>query len=95
MHVVTVRFQVKPEFVEAFQLAVNQQAITSMANSHGCRKFDVCFGANRERVFLYELYDAASDFQNHLRTPHFLAFSQQTTDWVASKEVHEWSLVSA
>ncbi|MBS4085056.1 MAG: methylglyoxal synthase [Rhizobiales bacterium] len=92
MHVVTVLFVVKPEYADSFQLVVRQQGVTSLTHSHGCRRFDVSFDQNCEQVFLYELYDRAEDFQNHLKTPHFLSFSQKTKDWIVSKEVREWSL---
>lgn len=92
MHVVTVLFDIKPEYVSQFRSAVMMQASASLARSVGCRCFDVSFSERGEQVFLYELYDKASDFQLHLKTSHFARFSEQTKSWVLSKAVSEFSL---
>lgn len=89
MHVVTVTFRLAPGFSERFLQAVTANARESLQRESGCRRFDVCVAHEDEnRVFLYELYDSAEDFQRHLQTPHFLAFNEATAAWVESKQVN-------
>jgi quinol monooxygenase YgiN len=48
----------------------------------------VCVAHDDEnRVFLYEMYDTAEDFEQHLKTAHFLAFNEATSEWLLSKQV--------
>jgi methylglyoxal synthase len=94
MHVVTVLFQVMPQYAAQFRTAVMMQASASLARSVGCRRFDVSFSERDNQVFLYELYDTADDFQLHLKTSHFSRFSEQTKTWIISKVISEFSLAS-
>jgi autoinducer 2-degrading protein len=88
MHVVTVNFQIAPGFSAQFMRAVTANARESLQRESGCRRFDVCIAQDDEnRVFLYELYDTAQDFERHLKTSHFLAFNEATSAWVLSKQV--------
>jgi quinol monooxygenase YgiN len=88
MYVVTVTFQLVPGFGEQFVRAVKANARESLARERGCRRFDVCVAHDDEnRVFLYEMYDTAEDFEQHLKTAHFLAFNEATSEWLLSKQV--------
>ena len=92
--VVTVAFTVKPGFMDAFMGAVAQQAETSLAREPACRVFDVAIADDgAPTVFLYEVYDTEADFQAHLGTAHFVAFSNLVEDWTLSKSVQTWTQV--
>lgn len=92
MHVVTVEFDIAPEHWASFMPAMLANAAMSLAVEPGCRQFDVCEGAPGEhRVFLYELYDTAHDFDLHLKAEHFLRFNAQTQAWVSRKQVKVYS----
>ena len=84
-----VQFHIKPGFVEQFESAIKQNAVTSLNEEPGCKFFDVCRDpADPTVFFLYELYDNQEAIQAHMRSRHFLEFSEQTKDWVAQKTVH-------
>ena len=91
MFVVTVLFSIKPAHVDEFMAAMLANASTSLQDEPGCQQFDVCqSGTDDAGVFLYEVYDSQADFERHLVTPHFLAFSQQTALWVQAKAVQTY-----
>ncbi len=94
MHVVTVEFVVKPECVAAFRQAVMEQAANTLREEPACRRFDVCIdltGGNT--VFLYEIYDDHTAFEEHLRSRHFQEFDSTTRAWLEQKTVQSWRLL--
>lgn len=88
MYVVTVKFQIKPEFIADFMPAMMQQASDSLTKEAACTQFDVCISENDQNlVYLYEIYNTKADFDFHLTTEHFQSFSAKVADWVADKQV--------
>jgi (4S)-4-hydroxy-5-phosphonooxypentane-2,3-dione isomerase len=88
MYVVIVDFTVKREFFEQFRAAMVGNARASFDREPGCRQFDVCVAPeDPATIFLYEVYDDQAAFDAHLATPHFLAFNQMTSPWIADKRV--------
>ena len=95
MFVVTVNFEVRPEFVNEFREAVLQQAYTSQLKERRCRKFDVCFDPeDRGRCFLYEQYDDRGAFEEHLESSHFAEFDKTVSSWIINKTVHVFNLAN-
>jgi len=95
MYVITVEFAVKSGCEESFIARVKKQAEDSLNLETACRYFDVCLPEdNRSSVFLYEIYDDKTAFEQHLNTQHFLNFAEETADWVESKDVQAWQRVS-
>jgi quinol monooxygenase YgiN len=41
------------------------------------------------------MYASAASFDEHLRTPHFLAFDAESREWIQDKTVERWSLAAA
>ncbi|MCU0902114.1 MAG: antibiotic biosynthesis monooxygenase [Cypionkella sp.] len=91
MHVVTVHFQLHPGQFDGFLAAMRRQRDASLAQSAGCRQFDIAHDG-KATIFLYEVYDAPEDFARHLTTPHFKQFAVVTAAMVATKSVAEWQL---
>jgi quinol monooxygenase YgiN len=89
MHIVTVRFTLRPDALDAFLTAVRRQRDASLQHSAGCRRFEIAHDGARA-VFLYEAYDAPADFSAHLQTGHFRAFAAETADMVLEKLVEQW-----
>ncbi len=88
MYVVIVDFVVAVEHVESFRARVLRQAVDSLANEPGCGVFDVCVDPNEpNRVVLYEVYDSAEAFQDHLNSPHFKSFDAEVASWTLEKTV--------
>lgn len=89
MHVVTVRFAVRPDSFESFLKAMRRQRDASLQHSVGCCRFVIAHNGT-DAVFLYEEYDAPEDFTRHLQTPHFQDFAATTANMVLQKVVEQW-----
>jgi (4S)-4-hydroxy-5-phosphonooxypentane-2,3-dione isomerase len=88
LQALVVEFRIKPSYIEAFAIAISDNARLSRESEPGCRQFDVCRDpADASVFFLYELYDDEAAIQAHLGAPHFLQMSETTRDWVETKKV--------
>ncbi|SFR33054.1 Quinol monooxygenase YgiN [Yoonia tamlensis] len=88
MFVVTVQFQIAPTHEIEFLAHMRQNAAQSLGAEPGCHQFDVCTDPARPcEVFLYEVYEDAQAFQDHLHSAHFKAFDAVVADMVLSKQV--------
>ncbi|WP_166425848.1 antibiotic biosynthesis monooxygenase family protein [Paraglaciecola sp. 20A4] len=93
MFVVTVKFIIKATFQAQFMEAVQIQARNSIHLEPECHYFDVCMSQeNHNEIFLYEVYETAKSFDEHLMTSHFKSFDQKTSNWIESKEVENYEL---
>jgi (4S)-4-hydroxy-5-phosphonooxypentane-2,3-dione isomerase len=89
MFVVTVDFQIHAAKMEAFMEGMLANAKASVELEEHCLQFDVCVSrTDPYRVFLYEVYHSAADFDLHLKMPHFLEFNAKSTEQVISKTVN-------
>jgi autoinducer 2-degrading protein len=83
MYIVSVTVHVKPEHVQPFIEA-------TLANARGTRRepgnirFDVSQAEDEPtRFLLYEVYHSKDGFAKHQTTPHYAAWRQAVTDWMA------------
>ena len=90
-HVVTVVFQVHPEHSGDFRRAVLDNATVSLASEPGCLVFDVCESSTASEFFLYEVYENAAAFDQHLTMAHFKAFDAACAAWNVSKRVSRYA----
>ena len=92
MFLVAVTFQIAPERAADFIARVQQQATDSLTEP-GCSRFDVWQApGNAATVFLYEIYDDAAAFEEHLASAHFKAFDAEVAPWVTDKKVETATL---
>ncbi|HIP77370.1 MAG TPA: antibiotic biosynthesis monooxygenase [Kiloniellaceae bacterium] len=93
MFVVTVVFEVKPDFAEDFRAAVLRQAEVSLSREKACYRFDVGRDESIDtRFFLYEIYADKAAFDLHLASDHFADFDDKVGSWVTGKTVDCWLL---
>jgi quinol monooxygenase YgiN len=94
MYIVTVKFYIKPQHINDFMPAMQQQAKDSLEKEAACSYFDVAISEQDPTlVFLYEIYDNKAAFDLHLASEHFIQFSAKVSDWVKDKAVETYSLV--
>lgn len=94
MFAVTVTFKIKPGYWDRFLPLMRNNAQNSLREEPACRQFDVCTDPERAmEVFLYELYDTAAAFQDHLKSDHFRAFDAAVADMIESKHVATYGTV--
>jgi quinol monooxygenase YgiN len=92
--VVTVEFTVKPGTRPAFRKLIDANARDSVKKEPGCRRFDVVEPAGKSDViFLYEIYDNLSAFENHARSEHYMKFDAASAELVVNKSVSVGELV--
>ncbi len=73
--VVIAEFRVKPDHLNAFLEAAQDDAQHSVSSEPGCRQFDViCMEGATDTVVFYEVYDSRADFDAHMETPHLGRF---------------------
>jgi (4S)-4-hydroxy-5-phosphonooxypentane-2,3-dione isomerase len=91
MLALVVEFRIKPPFIAAFEEVIAANAQASLDSEPGCRLFEVCRDpADPALFFLYELYDHEAAIDAHLHSPHFIAMSAATSDWVEAKRVRRF-----
>ncbi len=89
MHVIVVHFTLDSRHIASFMPLMLENARTSRETEPGCRQFDVCVDpAKPEFVVLYEVYDSAAAFAEHVKSAHFKSFDQATSGMVMTKQVH-------
>lgn len=88
MLALVVEFRIKPQYIDAFDRAIAENARLSRDTEPGCRQFDVCRdSADPALFFLYELYDDDAAIQAHIASAHYQRMNSATADWVALKTV--------
>ena len=93
---VFVEFRVGAENHDRFRELILANAAASLRNEAGCRQFDVLTpeGADAAGEFsLYEIYDNAAAFAEHLKAEHYRQFDAATAPFVVAKKVVRLSLV--
>lgn len=95
MFVVTVKFEVNTRKYPNFMILLRENAEASLKEVD-CYQFDVCIDAEKNHIFLYEVYSNEAAFDLHLTTEHFLSFNQVTQSMIDTKsiEVYEQVFVS-
>jgi quinol monooxygenase YgiN len=95
MQTLVVEFRIKPDFVDAFERAIVENARLSRDREAGCRQFDVCRDpADGAVFFLYELYDDEAAVQAHLDSAHFRHMNDSTAAWVDHKAVRRYARIA-
>jgi quinol monooxygenase YgiN len=91
MFVVTVEFEIRREWLRQFREAMLTQASDSLTRESSCQQFDVCYAPDDEsRILLYEVYDDADAFAQHLESEHFRQFDATVKPWTQEKVVRTW-----
>ncbi len=85
MHIMLVYIHVKPESVEAFKAASEDNARNSVQEP-GCARFDVIQQHDDpNRFVLYEAYHDRSDHAAHRETEHYKRWKETVDDMMAEK----------
>lgn len=86
---ITVDFDVKLEHYDLFMRLMSENAKASVRDEPGCIRFDVMTSSrgDKNRIFLYEIYESEAAFADHLRTTHFQAFDKATASMIRSKTI--------
>lgn len=92
--VIMVDFRLVPGTRQRFRPLIDANAITSVKEEPGCRRFDVVEPVGEDdRIVLYEIYDDEAAFDVHCKSAHFLSFDAESAPLVSEKRVMRAALV--
>lgn len=83
-HVITVKYEVKPEHLDKFIELIQENSKNSLGEP-GCLNYEASMAGNK--VFLYEKYKSEEDFKYHTTTEHFKTYGEATKDLLIGKEI--------
>lgn len=87
-YIVIVDFRLRPGAFDRFRDIIVENAKASLEDEPGCRRFDVVVPEGAaDRIMLYEIYDDAAAFAEHVKTAHYAAFARDSQPLVAAKTV--------
>lgn len=87
MLILHVSIHVKPDCVEAFKAAINENARNSRLEP-GVLRFDVCQQEDDPTKFmLYEVYKSAEDHLAHRTSAHFITWRDTAADMMVAPRV--------
>ena len=88
MFVLVVNIRIKPENVDRFMKALEDNA-RAARREPGCKQFEVLVDReDRTKVMLYEVYSDDKAFEAHQQTPHFKKYLADAVPLLASRERH-------
>ena len=95
IYVVSVDFGSAPENFGRLKELTFANAKSSILDEAGCRQFDVYEIPNSpNHVFLYEAYDDETAFKQHLASPHYKQFSEETASIITSRAVSRGNMLA-
>ncbi len=84
MYVVCVQVHVKPEFVDQFIVATQDNHEHTRRDEPGNVRWDLIQAEDDPtRFMIYEVYRTQEDFPTHQQTAPFLGWKEAVTDWMA------------
>jgi (4S)-4-hydroxy-5-phosphonooxypentane-2,3-dione isomerase len=93
---VIVEFSVGAQNHDRFRELILENAAASLRDEPGCRQFDVLVpegGSAGGEFSLYEIYDNADAFAQHLKAQHYLQFDAISAPLVVNKKVIRLSIL--
>jgi autoinducer 2-degrading protein len=93
---IVVEFGIRPGRMAEFRDLIVANATASVRDEPGCQRFDVLGDpAGENTIVLYEVYDDEAAFNEHTRSPHYLAFADASRDLVSAKTVRSLNVIAA
>ena len=81
MYIIIAPIQIKDGYKERLMKEIIEDARSSVNKEPGCLRFDVIQDASdANRIWLYEVYKDAAASDAHTQMPHYIKFSDATTD---------------
>ena len=88
----TAHLRVRAEAVASFKARILRHARTSLEREPGCQRFDVHQEQRDPSLFfLIEVYSDLAAIDAHRTSAHYLAFREDTKDWVVERTWWFWT----
>lgn len=89
-YIILVDFYVKENHINEFISLLKRNSENSLNNESGCMVFDIfCVSDDNTHIVLHEEYSSRDEFEEHLKTSHFMDFDESVKNYVLSKKVTE------
>jgi quinol monooxygenase YgiN len=86
MHVIIVKWVIKPEHVAAFLDTMRWHIEATRKSEKGCLQFDLCRDSANERCFwLYEVYRDDAALAEHAKSPSLPKLREKIPEWVEER----------
>ncbi len=86
MHVIIVKWKIKPEYVTAFEAAMKDHVRATRRSEPGCLQFDVAVDKEQPHTYhLFEVYADDAALAAHSRSPKLAAIREGGKQWVEER----------
>ncbi|MGE0444873.1 MAG: putative quinol monooxygenase [Vicinamibacterales bacterium] len=95
MFILLVEVDVRPELLDEFRAAIQDNAARSVERDDGCLRFDVAVDTEaRNRFVLLEVYTNEAAWQAHRQSAHFLDYKSVADRALVSRKIRRLEPVS-
>ena|ERR1700761_4398978 len=94
LYINAVDIDVVPGQVENYVAAIKEVGAETIKTEPGCSEFDITVSQkDPNHLFIFEVYDNAAVFAEHLKSDHYKKYAARTKEIIAKREVHPlWSV---
>jgi (4S)-4-hydroxy-5-phosphonooxypentane-2,3-dione isomerase len=93
MHVIIVRWRIKPEHVAAFEAEMRAHVAATRRTEPGCLQFDVAADKSEPRTYhLFEVYADDKALAEHAKSPTLAKIREKIGIWVEERTLHNATL---
>jgi autoinducer 2-degrading protein len=93
MHVIIVRWRIKPQFVEAFEQEMRDHIAATRRTEPGCLQFDVASDKAEPNTYhLFEVYADDRAMTEHAKSPTLAKLREKAPLWVEERSLHNATL---
>jgi autoinducer 2-degrading protein len=93
MHVIVVRWRIRPEHVDAFEQAMKDHVAATRRTEPGCLQFDIAKDKTEPRTYhLYEIYRDDQAMADHAQSPTLAGLREKIPLWVEDRSLHNATL---
>lgn len=86
MHVIIVRWTIKPAHVAEFERTMRAHVAATRASEPGCLRFDLAVDKTAPRTYhLFEVYADDAALAAHAQSPTLAAIREKGAEWVESR----------
>ncbi len=93
MHVIIVRWRIKPQFVVDFQNAIRDHVAATRKTEPGCLQFEVAVDKQEPRTYhLFEIYADDQALADHAKSPTLARLREKIPLWVEERSLYNATL---
>ncbi len=99
MHVIVVRWQLKPEYVAVFEQTMTEHIRATRRTEPGCVQFDIAVDKTIPRTYhLFEVYRDDQALLDHAKSPTLAVIREKAKEWVEDRAAYTarlWPTIEA